>query len=813
MRIKMRLKKTKGMHGFQPHMVERYATESDSTDGVFSSACRQGLTLSRLKYRAHIVPESIPSHKVNRAHELHKLRKKWKNRDHIRGRTLTNLFSLYGAFRPWAEEIFGKTVKNVSLQILEDPWMMVIAPEQLAKEAGDTLEAHLTESESVDFEYDDVGACLDALESWGDKGGLGRFESFSGTFDTFFPLRDKQALLEIGGRWATFKMVRWKWITGKDPEYRSLHSLYHPHNVPVQQFAPLYQPIDDIRDYFGDVPALYFAWMDLYTRALIWPAGLGVLGMLLQLTMESVDDNPFTIPYSIFFAAWSMLFLSSWQRRANELKFLWGTDGFEAREPPRPDFKGLHVVNPETHRDDVIYDPEKQMQRAVQLSVGYAISFCYISFTIYCAIEATLIKDHNALTPDEWAAAGLVRRYKYMMISATLNLLIILVYGSIYEVIAVLLTEWENHRTASEFEDSVISKTFLFQFVNNYFVLFYIAILRPFMTSCQKEILVSDAVYGHAGSGSGVWDAEMAPAQTMMDATMCKASDLPELQFQLLIVFTGKTIGWRLGAILKPKFKFWIKEMLMIMKLDLEMLKSLESLEMGSAQMRQDMDDLNELKSTISTLNIAELEQMRGSASTKSLDQDREGAMRLGDTEPTQTSKPNPGHAGTSLSNWDEPDSDLDLDDGNGSDNDNDNGSESLATSNADISVGKSDQVQIGLVKRKKAEMKLAKQKLAHRKAIKAQLRQSYEDHGKVEDEYAMEPAEDTFDEFNEMVGITPPACRCSPPTSRLSLSMRRSLLYLISRWLCASVTGRSIWIFGAVCASIPTCAFACLYQ
>lgn len=32
----------------------------------------------------------------------------------------------------------------------------------------------------------------------------------------------------------------------------------------------------------------------------------------------------------------------------------------------------------------------------------------------------------------------------------------------------------------------------------------------------------------------------------------CTASDLPELQMQMLIVFTGKTLMWRLGEIVKP---------------------------------------------------------------------------------------------------------------------------------------------------------------------------------------------------------------------------------------------------------------------
>ena len=42
----------------------------------------------------------------------------------------------------------------------------------------------------------------------------------------------------------------------------------------------------------------------------------------------------------------------------------------------------------------------------------------------------------------------------------------------------MVMTKWENHRTQSEFEDSFILKSFLFQCVNSYTSFFYIAFVR-----------------------------------------------------------------------------------------------------------------------------------------------------------------------------------------------------------------------------------------------------------------------------------------------------------------------------------------------
>ena len=59
----------------------------------------------------------------------------------------------------------------------------------------------------------------------------------------------------------------------------------------------------------------------------------------------------------------------------------------------------------------------------------------------------------------------------------------------------------------------------MFQFINNYFVLLYIAYIRPILIPCTDDF--------------------------------CSASNLSEIQFQLIIVFTGKTVGWRLKEVLR----------------------------------------------------------------------------------------------------------------------------------------------------------------------------------------------------------------------------------------------------------------------
>ena len=112
--------------------------------------------------------------------------------------------------------------------------------------------------------------------------------------------------------------------------------------------------------------------------------------------------------------------------------------------------------------------------------------------------------------------------------SAAANTLLIVIFGKIYETIAVAMNDWENHRTQTDYEDNLILKNFVFQFVNNYFVLFYIAYMRQVDLSFIHEEL-------------GEIDAE------------CKGgSCMPELSVQVGVVFTTKMLIAQVLEIAKP---------------------------------------------------------------------------------------------------------------------------------------------------------------------------------------------------------------------------------------------------------------------
>jgi len=58
------------------------------------------------------------------------------------------------------------------------------------------------------------------------------------------------------------------------------------------------------------------------------------------------------------------------------------------------------------------------------------------------------------------------------------NAIVIMILNRVYRMVAVKLNDWENHRTHSYYYDNLLFKIFLFQFVNSYTSLYYIAFFK-----------------------------------------------------------------------------------------------------------------------------------------------------------------------------------------------------------------------------------------------------------------------------------------------------------------------------------------------
>ena len=517
---------------------------------VFSSSIAQRLVMSRLVRLGRYDPDhqmqlaakdtkGLPADRRALGHVSN--RSVVKHRD-IPASLLHDLLTLFGGYRPQNQAVFPMArgepvIAHLAKQVQADDQFIL-------KTSG--LDSHKKSSAGAPdaLTYDHVVDCVSILERWRD--GRGRKEIWFGTLAAYFPLHLENELKYLKNEWGNPKMLFSGSIIGYNPEGEPKERLVEgeepevEHNtmgaaknrLQVHRFplSLVYQPIEEIRDYFGDDVGLYFSWLGVYTKALFVMSLTGLVVMGVQPYASDCDffgcgvaRNPLTVYYTIYVGIWSTLFIESWHRRENELRFLWGTEKLSQIEQPRPAFVGELDTNPETGRQLLVVKSPAEQYMKIFLSTLMSVGF--IIFTVASAIAAQMVK---YIEPD---GEGLLEQKKYEMAAAALNLAIIAIYGSLFEKLADALTEWENHRTQSEFDNSRVGKNFLFQFVNNYFVLFYISYLREIKDPISKA--AHPCQYGNC---------------------------LPELQVQLIVVFTGKTLGKQFAYTLKPFIYKWKKQ-------------------------------------------------------------------------------------------------------------------------------------------------------------------------------------------------------------------------------------------------------------
>lgn len=262
-----------------------------------------------------------------------------------------------------------------------------------------------------------------------------------------------------------------------------------------------FQPLTKIRNYFGEKIAFYFAWSGTLITTLWVPMILGLaifIFGIVKSASESLEnevngndtasgvtniltviklacDNDATPYYALIICVWGTLFLELWKRKTASLAYEWDVDEFEETEPDRPEFYGTKQrIDPVTEEDDWYYPMKKQLVKFMFSALTLTFMVCLVLASVLSVIIYRVITSVRYCPDISPQACVLLTT----VISSLLNTISILILGKIYDILARKLTDWENHRTQTMYDDALIVKLFAFQFANNYTSCFYIAFVR-----------------------------------------------------------------------------------------------------------------------------------------------------------------------------------------------------------------------------------------------------------------------------------------------------------------------------------------------
>ncbi|CAL1266921.1 unnamed protein product [Larinioides sclopetarius] len=256
-----------------------------------------------------------------------------------------------------------------------------------------------------------------------------------------------------------------------------------------------HQPLNDICDYFGVKIAIYFAWLGHYTKALTLPAFFGVFLWLCYYGRDQASEDICFVVFALFNVLWATLYLESWKRNCAELAYRWGTLDIqnELLAEPRPLFAGPLAISPVTGRMEPTYPAWKRNL------FRYCVSLPVIAF---CLLVVFLVMFLIFELQTWWDRMIDARGFPFWMtlFPKVLLALVINVLDGVYHKIAVWLNDKENYRGEEQYENHLVAKELLFQFVNSFLSLFYIAFYLQDMEKLKEQLaalLITRQVVGN----------------------------------------------------------------------------------------------------------------------------------------------------------------------------------------------------------------------------------------------------------------------------------------------------------------------------
>ncbi|EGC31891.1 hypothetical protein DICPUDRAFT_82253 [Dictyostelium purpureum] len=315
-----------------------------------------------------------------------------------------------------------------------------------------------------------------------------------------------------------------------------------------------YQSLDInlINDYFGEEVSFYFLFLRFYN------VGLGIVsffGLIVLIISSTRDPYRFTASaFSIVLALLSTFFFEIWKRYSSQYNWKWNQDDdYLEEEDPLPSFKPDHEDEGTYHRG-LFLKKKRFGGQKLETVKKYIEMTPYMNkpermfklFKTICSfsVVVTLVCIIPILTIAIFTLRIVMKSIKNTTvesgIGSVINALFILIFNFFYKKLAYWLTTKEDHRLPSEFNSSYSTKLFLFQFVNSFSGLFYIAFIK------DNIDLWGDAEFkdqcNEVNQINGVWQG-------------CSK----DLQFQLFSIILVNFLSSLFTELLLPWIEYYIK--------------------------------------------------------------------------------------------------------------------------------------------------------------------------------------------------------------------------------------------------------------
>ncbi|OQR90553.1 anoctamin [Thraustotheca clavata] len=265
-------------------------------------------------------------------------------------------------------------------------------------------------------------------------------------------------------------------------------------------------PVLAMKNYFGCKIGLYFAYLVYYSNWLLVAGIAGLTVFMLEACLKTpllhyVVKNGtstaeqtiyvvqvYTIPiFGAFIVLWATLFLEGWKRKNSILALEWGTTNIEQVEQLRPQFQGVEAHCSITGAKIKYFsDSEKFWRQLVSWTVLFLliiIDLAIVALVFY--LRYYLMNQHPTWFTINFS--GHVVSFS-SPICSFVNVFQMNIMYRIYDRISLTMNEYENHATDTEYESHYLIKSIVFNFVNSYAALIYVAMMKKYVEGrCWEE--------------------------------------------------------------------------------------------------------------------------------------------------------------------------------------------------------------------------------------------------------------------------------------------------------------------------------------
>ena len=246
----------------------------------------------------------------------------------------------------------------------------------------------------------------------------------------------------------------------------------------------LHTPYNLARSYLGDDVALYFAWTYHYTKFILIPAILSLVVFVLAKILPNKSGELLYMFYALSVTVWVQFFIIYWNRTESVLNVEWDNDSkVYEKEDKRKEFVGEIKRSIITGKFELSYSHKKKM---INYLISSGITYIFILIALFINVISLNLR---ALIPENHHKYLHMPKYrKYSEKNNVLEVgspasnlivpvknLILTLLGMVFDKVNRILTDFENHKRNSDYNNSYIIKKVIFESINYFFDIVYIA--------------------------------------------------------------------------------------------------------------------------------------------------------------------------------------------------------------------------------------------------------------------------------------------------------------------------------------------------